>query len=77
MRWAFYRRELGRPVPLVLLGLAVFGWIVVARLAWVHSESEHDFRRQVHLLTVLRQRRVLSWSSSGKQAARWQVRKGG
>src|SRR3954453_18933093 len=52
MRWAFYLRELGRPVPLVLLGLAVLGWIVVARLAWVHSESEHDFRRQVRLLTA-------------------------
>jgi hypothetical protein len=34
MPWIDYRSELRRPVSLVLLGLAVLGWIVVARLAW-------------------------------------------
>jgi chromosome segregation ATPase len=47
-----YRSELRRPVSLALLGLAVLGWIVAARLAWVHSESGHDHRRQVSLLTA-------------------------
>src|SRR4051794_2056009 len=47
-----YRTEFRRPVSLVLLALAVLGWIIVARLAWVHSESGHDYRRQVRLLTL-------------------------
>src|SRR3954453_2345683 len=52
MPWIHYRSELRRPVSLVLLGLAFLGWIVVARLAWVHSESGHDYRRQVRLLEI-------------------------
>jgi hypothetical protein len=34
------------------LGFALVGWIVIARLAWIHPESDHDYRRQVRLLTV-------------------------
>ena len=50
--WIDYRSELRRPVSLVLLVLTLVGWIVVARLAWVLSERDHDYRRQVRLLTM-------------------------
>src|SRR3954452_22806349 len=50
--WIDYRSELRRPVSLVLLVLTVVGWIVVARLAWILSESNHDYRRQVRLLPL-------------------------
>jgi septal ring factor EnvC (AmiA/AmiB activator) len=52
IRWAHYRSELRRPVPLMLLAAAILGWLLLARLAWVHSESNHDARRQARLLTV-------------------------
>ena len=50
--WIDYRSELRRPVSLVLLVLTLVGWIVVARLAWILSERDHDYRRQVRLLTI-------------------------
>jgi hypothetical protein len=52
MPWTDYRSEFRRPVSLALLTLALIGWIVVARLAWIHSESNHDYGRQVRLLTM-------------------------
>ena len=60
--WIDYRSELRRPVSLVLLVLTLVGWIVVARLAWVLSERDHDYRRQVGLLT--RRRRLPGQNSS-------------
>ena len=52
MPWIDFRFEMRRPLSIVLFGLAVLGWIVVARLAWLHFESEHDYRRQGRLLTI-------------------------